>query len=318
MYYFGIDLGGTNISAGIVDENYNVILKKRCKTQIPRPEAEICDDMVKLMNEILEESGVSSDEISFVGIGSPGAVNKENGIVEFANNLLFQNWELKKMMEERLNKEVFIENDANVAAFGEYIAGAAKGSKSAVIITIGTGIGSGIILDGKIYNGINYNGAEIGHMVICPDGRECTCGRSGCFEQYASARGLILTTKQALIGTDRNDTIIWDIIDNDINKVSARTAFIAMKQEDKLGKKIVDEYCKYLSLGLVNVINIFQPEIICIGGGVCKEGDWLLNPIRNYIEKERYSKNAKRQTKITTAELGNDAGIIGAAFLKDM
>ena len=177
MYYFGIDLGGTNISAGLVDENYKIILKKSCKTNVPRSEAEVCDDMAGLFFEVISEAGVNSNEIPFVGIGSPGAVNKKSGVVEFANNLFFHNWDLQKMMENRLNKKVFIENDANVAAFGEFIAGAAKNTKSSITITIGTGIGSGIILDGEIYSGINYSAAELGHMVIVPNGRPCNCGR---------------------------------------------------------------------------------------------------------------------------------------------
>ena len=315
MYYFGIDLGGTNISAGLVDENYKIISKKSCKTNVPRSEAEICDDMAKLFFDILTETGVTSEQISSVGIGSPGAVNKKSGVVEFANNLFFHNWNLQKMMENRLNKKVFIENDANVAAFGEFIAGAAQNTKSSITITIGTGIGSGIILDGKIYDGINYNAAELGHMVIVPNGRLCSCGRRGCFEKYASASGLILTTKEYLKNTSKSDTIIWSLIENNINNVSARTAFTAMKSGDVLGEKIVNEYCEYLSLGIVNIINIFQPEIICIGGGVCNEGDLLLAPIRKVIEKERYSKYAKEQTKLCSALLGNDAGIIGAALL---
>lgn len=318
MYYLGIDLGGTNISAGLVDENYNIILKEECKTKIPRSESEICDDMVSLIYKILDKTEVSLSDVPFIGIGSPGSVNKKTGIVEFASNLFFHNWKLKNMIRERIKKDIFIENDANAAAYGEFIAGSAKGVKSAIIITIGTGIGSGIILDGKIYGGINYTAAEVGHMVISPDGRSCNCGRKGCFERYASATGLILTTKEALINTYKNDTIIWDIIEHDINNVDAKTSFTAMKKGDKLGKQIVDKYCKHLSLGLVNIINIFQPEVICIGGGICREGDLLLNPIREYIKKERYSKYATKQTKIYKATLGNDAGIIGAAFLGKM
>ena len=271
--------------------------------------------MAGLFFDILTESGVTSEEISFVGIGSPGAVNKKSGIVEFANNLFFHNWNLQKMMKNRLNKKVFIENDANVAAFGEFIAGAAKNTKSSITITIGTGIGSGIILDGKIYNGINYSAAELGHMVIVPNGRLCSCGRRGCFEKYASANGLIFTTKEYLKNDSENDTIILSLINNDINNITARTAFTAMKFGDALGQKIVNEYCEYLALGIVNIVNIFQPEIICIGGGVCNEGDSLLNPIRKAIENERYSKYAKIQTKLCSASLGNDAGIIGAALL---
>ena len=315
MYYFGIDLGGTNISAGLVDENYKIILKKSCKTNVPRSEAEVCDDMADLFFEIISEAGVNSNEIPFVGIGSPGAVNRKSGVVEFANNLFFHNWDLQKMMENRLNKKVFIENDANVAAFGEFIAGAAKNTKSSITITIGTGIGSGIILDGEIYNGINYSAAELGHMVIVPNGRPCSCGRHGCFEQYASANGLILTTKKYLENISKNDSIIWSLIENNINNINAKSAFTAMKLGDVLGQKIVEEYCGYLSLGIVNIVNIFQPEIICIGGGICNEGDLLIAPIRKAIKNERYSKYAKIQTKLCSALLGNEAGIIGAAFL---
>lgn len=315
MYYFGIDLGGTNISAGLIDENYKIILKKSCKTNVPRSEAEICDDMADLFFEIITEAGVKLYEIPFVGIGCPGTVNKKSGIVEFANNLFFHNWNLQKMMENRLRNNVFIENDANVAAFGEFIAGAAKNTNSSITITIGTGIGSGIIFDGKIYSGINYSAAEIGHMVIVPNGRPCNCGRCGCFEQYASANGLIFTTKEYLKNASENDTIIWSLIGNDINNITAKTAFTAMKLGDIFGKKIVNEYCKYLALGIVNIVNIFQPEIICIGGGVCNEGNLLTAPIQKIIENERYSKHAKIQTKICSALLGNNAGIIGAAFL---
>lgn len=315
MYFFGIDLGGTNISAGLVDENYKVLLKKSCKTNVPRSETEICDDMATLFFDVLNECHVSPAEIPFVGIGAPGAVNKNSGIVEFSNNLFFHNWNLQKMMEIRLNKKVFIENDANVAAFGEFIAGAARNSKSSITITIGTGIGCGIILDGKVYGGINNNAAELGHMVIVPNGRVCSCGRFGCFEKYASANALVFTTKEFLKNYSAQNTIIWSLIENDINNVTAKTAFEASKYGDLLGQKIVQEYCYYLSLGIVNVVNLFQPEIICIGGGVSYEGNLLLDTIKNAVRTERYSKYASTQTKICTASLANDAGIIGAAFL---
>lgn len=315
MYYFGIDVGGTNISAGLVDKDYKIILKKSCKTNVPRSEADICDDIAKLFFDILNETGTSLDDIYYIGVGSPGAVNKTLGIVEFANNLFFHKWQLQKMMQDRLHKKVFVENDANAAAFGEFVAGAAKNTKSSVTITIGTGIGCGIIFDGKIYGGINYNAAELGHMVIVPDGRKCSCGRNGCFEKYASANGLIITTKEYLKNTTSKETIIWSLINNDVKNITARTAFSAMKLGDALGKKIIDEYCKYLSLGIINVVNIFQPEVVCIGGGVCDEGEFLLKPIQKSVENERYSRYATSQTKICKALLGNDAGIIGAAFL---
>lgn len=314
MYYIGIDIGGTNISIGIVDEEYNIIEKDRIKTNIPRKETEICDDIADLIFATLDKSGININNIGCIGIGSPGSVNIEKGIVEYSSNLYFHNWNLKKMIEDRIKKQIFIENDANAAAYGEYLAGGAKGANSAVVITIGTGIGSGIILNGEIYHGCNYNGAELGHMVIYKGGRDCACGRRGCFEQYASARGLINTTKYALCNYDK-ETLIWDLIDNNVENISARTAFKAMRLGDELGSKVVDTYISDLSYGLTNIINIFQPEVLCIGGGVSNEGDYLIKPVIENISKNRYSKNASKQTEINKAKLGNDAGIIGAAFL---
>ncbi|MDQ5983211.1 MAG: Glucokinase [Eubacteriales bacterium SKADARSKE-1] len=314
MYYLGVDVGGTNICAGVIDEKFNILKKNSCKTNIFQTMEKVCDDIEDLCIKTLTDIGLKTSDISYVGIGVPGSVNTEKGIVEYLPNLFFNNWPLVKMMEERLKIKVLIENDANAAAFGEYIINQNKNINCAIMITIGTGIGSGIILDGKIYSGSNYNGAELGHMVICMDGRKCACGRCGCFESYASASGLILTTKEMLkANTDK--TVIWEMISENINNVTAKTAFDAMRLGDELGKKIVNMYTNHLSCGLVNVVNIFQPDIIYIGGGVSNEGEMLLNPVRKYIERERYSKHAKKQTQIAIATLGNDAGVIGAALI---
>lgn len=314
MYYIGVDLGGTNISVGILNSDYDIIAKERIKTNVPRKESEICDDIADLIFVTLGKLNISIEDVKNIGIGSPGAVNIEKGVVEYSPNLYFHNWDLKNMMADRIRKQIFIENDANAAAYGEYIAGNAGGVGSAIIITIGTGIGGGAILNGKIYHGFNYNGAELGHMVIYQNGRECTCGRRGCFEQYASAKGLVNTTKLVLAEC-KEETLIWDLIENKIENISPRTAFKAMRLGDELGKKIVDMYISDLSCGIINIINIFQPEILCIGGGVSNEGDYLIKPLMEDISKYRYSKNASRQTEIKVAKLGNDAGIIGAAFL---
>lgn len=314
MYYLGIDLGGTNIVAGVVDSSYNIISKASCKTAIPRPEIEICKDMAKLCFDVLKKASITIDDIEFIGIGAPGSANRETGIIEFSSNLYFHNWKIVDMMRELTGKPIEIENDANAAAFGEYKAGAAKGYNSAIAITLGTGIGGGIIIDGKIYTGSNFNGAEIGHMVIVHDGLKCACGRRGCFERYASASGLTNLTKEALKSNPKG-SLMWKYIGGDLKKVSGLTSFEAMKRGDKLAKEVVDKYISYLACGVTNIINIFQPDIVCIGGGVSKQGDSLLNPLKKIIEKERYSKHAKKQTKICLATLGNDAGLIGAAIL---
>ena len=247
-----------------------------------------------------------------MGIGSPGTCNADTGIVEYSNNLRFENLPLRDMLQGMLGRKVYIENDANAAALGEALAGAAKGAQSCVCITLGTGVGGGIIIDGKIYGGFNFAGAELGHTVIVVDGEMCTCGRQGCWEAYASATGLINQTRRAMV--NHPESAMWQICE-DLEQVNGRTAFDGMRAGDPVAKEVVDTYIKYVATGLVNVINIFQPEVLCIGGGICKEGDTLLVPLEAQIRRERYSKYSTHQTRLCVATLGNDAGIIGAAFL---
>lgn len=315
MYRLGIDLGGTNIVAGVVDKKYKIVAKASCKTAVPRPESEICDSMAEVAKKAVEKAKLTIDDIESVGIGVPGAVNPKTGVIEYSANLFFHNWEVVEMMEERLGKKVHIENDANAAALGEYLAGSAKGARNAVAITLGTGVGGGIIIDGKIYSGSNFAGAELGHMVIVKDGKECACGRRGCWETYASATGLINLTKQKILSEKLEFSYMLKLCDGDINKVNGRTAFDAMRDGDPTAKSVVEEYISYLSCGLVNIINIFQPDVLCIGGGISNEGENLLGPVRSYVERERYTKHNDKQTVICKCTLGNDAGIIGAAYL---
>jgi glucokinase len=315
MYRVGIDLGGTNIVAGVVDEEYNIIAKASCKTAVPRPEADVCDSMAAVVLEALEKAGVTMDEVDYIGIGVPGAVNPETRIIETSPNLFFQNWEIAKMMEERLHKYTKVENDANAAALGEFLAGSAKGSRNAVAITLGTGVGGGIIIDGKIYSGSNYAGAELGHIVIVKDGVECGCGRHGCWEAYASATALIRMTKDAIKNEKAEFSYMLNAVNGDLDKVSGKTAFDAMKAGDSTGTAVVNQYIDYLATGLVNIINIFQPDVLCIGGGIAGQGETLLAPLRAIVERERFTKHNEKQTKVCVAELGNDAGIIGAACI---
>lgn len=315
MYKVGIDLGGTNIVAGVVSEDYKIVAKAQCKTSVPRPEGEICDSMAQVALKAIEKAGITLDDVAHIGIGVPGAVNPKTRVVEYSANLFFHNWEISKMMEERIDKYVKIENDANAAAWGEFLAGSAKGVKNAVCITLGTGVGGGIIINGQLYSGSNFAGAELGHMVIVKDGEECGCGRKGCWEAYASATGLINLTKETMLNEILDYSYIYKLCNGDINKVDGKTAFDAMRAGDPTGKQIVDTYISYLATGLINVINIFQPDILCIGGGISKEGETLLAPLRTLIEQERYTKHNAKQTVICAASLGNDAGIIGAAML---
>ncbi|MEE1198435.1 MAG: ROK family glucokinase [Acutalibacteraceae bacterium] len=313
MYWLGIDLGGTNIATGVVDENYNIIGRGKVKTnRAGRTPDDIADDMAKAVFMAIEDAGIDKSEIVAMGIGSPGSIVPETGTVAVANNLGFKNLPLCQMLKDRTGFDFYIENDANAAAYGELLAGAGRGKKNFVAITLGTGVGGGIIIDGKIFSGFNHAGGEVGHTVIVQNGEQCACGRQGCWEAYASATALIRQTKFAMIKDPTS--VMWEIAGT-IENVNGLTAFDAMRRGDETAKKVVDQYIEYIAVGLVNMINIFQPEVICIGGGVSKEGDTLIKPIKSFARLDRYSKNVAMQTEIKTAELGNDAGIIGAAFL---
>jgi len=316
MYKLGIDLGGTNIVASVVDDDYKILSSAKRKTDCPRPAEAIVDDMAAVALEAIESAGIKKEDIEAAGVGSPGSIDPVNGVVIYANNLGFKDVPMAQMLKERTGLDFYLENDANAAAYGEFVAGAGKGTKNFVMITLGTGVGGGVIIDGKIYSGSNYAGAELGHTVVAIDGEMCTCGRQGCWEAYASATALIRQTKQAMIRYA--DSLMWQLCDNDINKVSGITAFDAMRKGDAAGKLVVDKYIQYIAVGIANNINIFQPEIICIGGGISKEGDNLVLPILEYVNGDNYARFLPKKTVIKTAELGNDAGIIGAAFICDL
>ncbi|OJU15741.1 MAG: glucokinase [Clostridiales bacterium 43-6] len=313
MYYAGIDLGGTNIATAIVNDNYEILGRGKLKTNMPRSAESIADDMAKTVRMACEDAGIDIAKVKSVGVGTPGSFNQETGIIEFSNNLKFNNVPMVQLIEDRLGIRCYMENDANAAAYGEQLAGAGKGSKNFIAITLGTGVGGGIIINGKIYSGSNYCGAELGHSVISIGGVPCSCGRKGCYESYASATALIRQTKEKMEET--KDSIMWELAGGEINGVNGRIAFDAMRQGDRAGKEVVDRYIEYVGCGLVDIINTFQPDFVCIGGGIGNEGEYLLAPLREYVEKERYSKYAKKQTELCKALLGSDAGIIGAAML---
>ena len=311
-YTIGIDLGGTTMTAGLVNEKFEVVGKVTWATRLPRPAQDLEKALAELCRTVARENKVDFADIRYVGIGTPGSVNFTTGFVGFNTNFGYYDWNLGPDMEKLLGCKVYVENDANAAAFGEYIAGGAKGYRDAVIITLGTGIGSGIILNGKILRGFNFAAGEMGHNVIVKDGIQCTCGRKGCWERYASASALTRETKKAM--QENKNTIMWQMT-QDIDHVNAKLAFDAAAKGDETAQKVVDSWIEYVGVGIANVINTFEPEIICIGGGICNEGDTLMEPLRRYVQAERYSIHSKIQTQIVKAQLGNNAGIIGAALL---
>ncbi len=318
MYYIGVDLGGTNIAVGIVDENSKIVKKASVPTKPERGADAVVADMAAVAKNLLLELNIPLSEVASAGVATPGTADTDRGVVVYANNIPFSSYPLADRLSSLLGGiPTYIENDANAAAKAEAFAGVAKGAQYSVMITLGTGLGGGVIIDGKVYAGFNYAGAELGHIVIEKDGRQCSCGRKGCWEAYSSATGLVNITKdrvkEALAAG--KTTKIMDIVGGDLNKISAKTAFQAMKADDEVGAQIVDEYISYLACGIVNIINIFQPNVLSIGGGVCHEGDYLMKPLLEKVFGETYSREGTPRTQIKIAELGNDAGIIGAAVL---
>ena len=318
MYTIGVDLGGTNIAVGIVNEKYEIIRKGSVPTKPERGADAIIQDMADLARKLIAEEGLTLADIEFAGVASPGTANNVTGVIEYANNIPFINYPVAENLSKLLDgKKVYLENDANAAAKAESIAGVAAGSDISVMITLGTGLGGGIIINGQVYSGFNFAGAELGHIVIQKDGRHCSCGRNGCWEAYSSATGLVNITKDRITEAKAagRATIMDEMIGGDLSKVSARTAFTAMKQGDAVAAEVVDEFISYLACGIVNIINIFQPNILSIGGGICNEGDYLMKPLEEKIWSETYSREGTPRTQIMIAKLGNDAGIIGAGVL---
>ena len=313
MYRIGVDLGGTNIAVGLVDEEKKLVKKKSVPTGAERPAEQIVDDIAAVCRALCTEAGVPLSEIVSVGLATPGIANHDTGVVEYANNLPFRKLPLADMLRERLGVErVKIENDANAAAWGEAVAGAAQGTRNSIMITLGTGVGGGIIIDNKVYSGFNYAGGELGHIVIRVDGAPCSCGRHGCWEAYSSATALIRMTREKIeeCEAEGRKTLM-----SKAEKISGRTACDAMRQGDAAAKEVYDLYIHYLASGLATIINIFQPEVISLGGGISNEGQSLIDSLLPIVRKEQYGGGVVPMTDIRIARLGNDAGIIGAAML---
>ena len=308
MYYIGIDLGGTNIAVGLVDENNTIVHSDSIPTLKERHWSEIIRDMASLSLKVLAESGHTLDEVKAVGIGCPGSIDKKNGMVVYSNNIVMDHVPMAEEIRKYIDLPVFLENDANAAALGEY-AIYGEGVSSYVFMTLGTGVGGGIILDGKVWSGFNGAGAEIGHQSLVFNGKPCTCGRRGCLEAYASVTALIAQTKEAMEQNPDSMMVKWA---EEHGKVNGRTAFECAKAGDAAAIAVRDRYIEYVAEGICSIVNVLQPEILSIGGGISREGDTLLNPIKEYFAVNDYNKHMKK-TDLRIARLFGDAGIVGAA-----
>ncbi len=311
-YSMGIDLGGTHIGFAFLDECFTLIQKTSIDTPKGVTGPVLADTIAASAKEFANTCNIDLSDLQWIGIGAPGHVDSDTGELIFACNLGLSNSPLAALLEERTGCKVYIGNDANAAAYGEAMVGAAKGASSSVTVTLGTGIGMGIVFGNKIHVGYHFCAGEGGHMVIVAGGRACNCGRRGCFETYASATGLIRSTKEAM--EQHPESLLWKLCGGNIEKVNGRTAFDAKEQGDTVAVQVVDEYIYYLACGIVNIINLLEPEIICIGGGISAQGEALMEPLRKLVKQEQYSR-LEQTTKLVAANLGNDAGLIGAALL---
>ena len=298
MYRIGIDLGGTNTVAGLVDENGRIVDRQSVKTELPTTLDRIVRNILVLTIKLLNTNGISRTQVECVGVGVPCTADPKSGWMLDADHLGFPSGPLRDRLEATLQLPVRIGNDADCAAWGEYKAGGYEG-ESFLLVTLGTGIGGGIILGGKLVTGVNNAAGELGHMTIHMDGEPCGCGNNGCFEAYGSASALI---RHACEATGEKITEAKEVFDR---ATAGEQVFI----------RLLDEYTTHLAVGFANLINILGPDYLCIGGGVSHAGDALLTPVREKTMQRIYAKTAKENTQIILARLGNDAGILGAAFL---
>lgn len=305
--YLGVDLGGTNIKAALVDAEGNILNESSVPTNLPRQAEAVCDDIAALCTALAD--GV---RVHGIGVGCPGTV--DGGVVRYSNNLNWHDFAMADYLQGKTGLPVRLANDANAAALGEALAGCAKGAESAVIVTLGTGVGGGVVLNGKLLTGYTGAASEPGHTVICdtPNAPLCTCGRRGCFEAYASATALIRMTRQAMDA--HPESALHTVAAN--GTVNGRTAFDAAELGDAAAKQVVDDYIHYLAVGIANLINMFFPQVIGLSGGVANQGENLLRPLRAAVQPMIFGDEyAKKHTTLTTCTLGYRAGVIGAALL---
>ena len=312
MYYIGIDVGGMSIKVGVVDEGGNIVKSSAFTTEKVPPVKHI-EKMAETVEELIKNGGFKKEEIKGIGVGIPGAVSPRAGKVIYAPNIGWKDVDFCNRLSALTGLKVFVGNDADVATLGEVYFGAAKNYTNVVMVTVGTGVGGGIVIDKKLYESPLGMAAELGHTCLVKDGLTCGCGRKGCLEQYASATALIRQTKEEMLKNKKS--AMWNIVDGDIEKVNGITSFKAAKAGDESGDNVVSGYVAYLTEGLLDFMNIFRPEAIIIGGGISKEGEYLTDKIKAYAEKFSYGYPGSPKIDVVTAKLGNAAGIVGAASL---
>ena len=312
MIYIGIDLGGTGIKAGVVDEQGNILSKEKCPTGVERGYEAVIRDMANVAIKAVETSGHTMDDVKAVGIGIPGIMDPKTGIVPFCTNLMWHSVPIISEMHKYIDKPIYVDNDATVAALAESVSGVSAGLNNSVFVTLGTGVGGGIVINGKVFSGSHGVGSEIGHMITVAGGEMCTCGNRGCWERYASATALIREGRR--LSEAKPETALLKHVGGDPEKITAKDVIDLAKAGDPDCSKLFDDYVYHLCVGLTNLINLYDPELIALGGGVSAAGDFLLDAVNKKLPEMIFYKDMP-YAKVALAQLQNDAGIIGAAML---
>ncbi len=314
FYRIGVDLGGTNIKVGIVNNENEIIASHAMPTDAQRSWELIVKDIAKTIELALKNADISLDDCIGIGLGSPGTVDSEKGIVVYAANFYnFENVPIGKELEKIFSKPVKMSNDANCAALGEFVAGAAKEYESVVLVTLGTGVGTGFVFNNAIFESGGPGGAEGGHMIIVENGELCSCGNKGCLEAYASASSLIRDAKKA--ATANPNSLLAQLYKENNNKMNGIIPFKAARANDEVGLNVVNSYIKHLATGLANFVNVLRPQVILISGGISNEKEYLTDKLDEYVSKYAFAGQRLNIPQIKTATLGNNAGIVGAAAL---
>ncbi len=309
-YYLGIDIGGTFIKGAVVDDRGDILCSDKVPTETAAGAKHVAQNIAALCRSLMKSAALTESDVVGVGMGVPGMIDGASGTVVYANNLGWRDFRIAEKLGELIALPVKIANDANAAALGETKFGSGKKYSSTVLLTLGTGVGGGIVIGGKLLEGNRGAGAELGHSVIVASGEKCTCGRRGCLEAYASATALIRDTKRAMNADLASP--MWEL--GTLSAVNGKTAF-DYYERDAGAKRVVDNYIKMLACGIVNIANELRPEAVILGGGVCAQGDNLIVPLQKLVDEEIYAGNIGPQVKIIVAELGNNAGCLGGAAL---
>ena len=310
-YRIGVDIGGMSIKVALVDSSGNLSSKVTEVTPLNSKDA-LTECICSLIDNVLLQNNVTINDVESIGIGSPGIINPNMGEIVYASNLGVDRLDIVNRVEKRYGIDCFVENDANCAVLGEYYFGNAKGSKNVIMVTLGTGVGTGIIVNDKLLVAKNGGGTEGGHITIVVDGNHCACGENGCYERYASTSALIEQTKQA-ISLEPNGLL--SEIAKEMGEVNGKVVFDAVKKGDKLAKQVLDTYIKYVASGIIGMCNIFRPEVVLIGGGVSQQDELLIKPLNKYVNEHLFGSQYLPAIEIKQAKLKNDAGILGAAML---